>query len=77
MTGVQTCALPISSAQGFISTTFGASLGFLIGQQFNGSAAPMTVGFVLLGLAALVCVLFAERGRLFKARNPSPVLAPS
>ncbi|MDP3371210.1 MAG: MFS transporter, partial [Brevundimonas sp.] len=66
-----------SSAQGFISTTVGASLGFLIGQQFNGSAAPMTIGFVALGLAALVCVLFAEHGRLFKARNRPPVLAPS
>ena len=61
-----------SSAQGFISTTFGASLGFLIGQQFNGSAVPMTLGFIALGLAALICVLFAERGRLFKARNPPP-----
>lgn len=66
-----------SSAQGFLSTTVGASLGFLIGQQFNGSAAPMTVGFVALGLAALVCVLIAERGRLFKARNPPTVLAAS
>ena len=66
-----------SSAQGFISTTGGATLGFLIGQQFNGSAAPMAVGFVLLGLAALGFVLFAERGRLFKARNQAPVLSPS
>jgi len=66
-----------SSAQGFISTTVGASLGFLIGQQFNGSAAPMTVGFVTLGLAALACVLFAERGRLFKARNRPTALAAS
>lgn len=66
-----------SSAQGFISTTFGASLGFLIGQQFNGSAAPMTIGFVALGLTALVCVLFAERWRLFKQRNPPPIPAPS
>ncbi|MGV8930030.1 MAG: multidrug effflux MFS transporter [Brevundimonas sp.] len=66
-----------SAAQGFISTTFGASLGFLIGQQFNGSTVPMTIGFVCLGLMALVCVLFAERGRLFTARNPSPILAPS
>ena len=66
-----------SSAQGFISTTFGASLGFLIGQQFNGSAAPMAIGFVTLGLAALGCVLFAEHGRLFTARNRPPVLAPS
>lgn len=66
-----------SSAQGFISTTGGASLGFLIGQQFNGSATPMTVGFLALGLAALGFVLFAERGRLFKARNRAPVLAAS
>lgn len=66
-----------SSAQGFVSTTFGASLGFLIGQQFDGSTVPMTVGFVALGVTALVFVLFAERGRLFKARNPPPVLAPS
>ena len=66
-----------SSAQGFISTTGGATLGFLIGQQFNGSAVPMTLGFVSLGLTSLVCVLIAERGRLFKARNLVPVLAPS
>ena len=66
-----------SSAQGFISTTGGATLGFLIGQQFNGSAVPMTLGFVSLGLTALVCVLIAERGRLFRARNLVPVLAPS
>jgi DHA1 family bicyclomycin/chloramphenicol resistance-like MFS transporter len=66
-----------SSAQGFISTTFGASLGFLIGQQFNGSTVPMTVGFVALGLTALGSVLFAERGRLFTARNRPVVLATS
>ncbi|MFN3668942.1 MAG: multidrug effflux MFS transporter [Brevundimonas sp.] len=66
-----------SSAQGFISTTLGASLGFLIGQQFNGSTAPMTVGFVVLGVAALGFVLTAERGRLFRSQAPRPVLAAS
>jgi len=64
-----------SSAQGFISTTGGALLGFAIGQQFNGSAAPMAVGFVVLGVAALLCVLLAERGRLFTARNAPPAAA--
>jgi DHA1 family bicyclomycin/chloramphenicol resistance-like MFS transporter len=64
-----------SSAQGFISTTGGALLGFAIGQQFNGSAAPMAVGFVVLGVVALLCVLMAERGRLFTARNPRPATA--
>lgn len=66
-----------SSAQGFISTTGGATLGFLIGQQFNGSTVPMTVGFTCLGLTALGCVLIAERGQLFKARNLAPAPAPS
>jgi DHA1 family bicyclomycin/chloramphenicol resistance-like MFS transporter len=66
-----------SSAQGFISTTGGATLGFLIGQQFNGSTIPMTVGFTCLGLAALACVLVAERGQLFKARNLAPAPVPS
>lgn len=66
-----------SSAQGFISTTLGASFGFLIGQQFNGSATPMTLGFVGLGLLALTFVLLAEKGRLFSGRNtPATASAP-
>jgi DHA1 family bicyclomycin/chloramphenicol resistance-like MFS transporter len=65
-----------SSAQGFVSTTIGSTLGFLIGQQFNGSVTPMAVGFVVMGLTALGFVLVAERGRLFKAKHLPVVLAP-
>lgn len=64
-----------ASVQGFISTILGASLGFGIGQQFDGSTVPMSLGFTLMGLLALSAVLFAERGRLFKARHLAP--APS
>lgn len=64
-----------SSAQGFISTTAGSTAGFLIGQQFNGSVVPLALGVTICGLAALVAVLFAERGRLFTARNPLQVAA--
>lgn len=64
-----------SSAQGFISTIIGSLIGFAIGQSFNGSVVPMTMGFTVCGLAALVFVLFAERGRLFVARNPVPAAA--
>lgn len=64
-----------SSAQGFVSTTIGSTLGFLIGQQFNGTAAPMAIGVTVMGLSALVFVLIAERGRLFKARHLPPVPA--
>ena len=54
-----------SSVQGFVSTTFGSLTGFLIGQSFDGTAAPMTVGITTCGIMALVAVLVAERGRLF------------
>ncbi len=64
-----------SSAQGFISSIGGALLGFAIGQQFDGTTVPMTVGFALLGVAALALVLAAEQGRLFKARHLPPVAA--
>jgi DHA1 family bicyclomycin/chloramphenicol resistance-like MFS transporter len=64
-----------SSAQGFISTTVGSLLGFAIGQSFNGSATPMALGFTAMGLSALVFVLIAERGRLFKAKHLTPVAA--
>jgi DHA1 family bicyclomycin/chloramphenicol resistance-like MFS transporter len=64
-----------SSAQGFISTIAGSLLGFAIGQSFNGSAAPMAIGFTVMGAGALVFVLIAERGRLFRAQHLAPVAA--
>lgn len=64
-----------SSAQGFISTIIGSLIGFAIGQSFNGSVVPMTMGFTACGIAALLFVLFAERGRLFVAKNPVPAPA--
>ena len=61
-----------ASAQGFISTIGGALLGFWIGQHFDGSTVPMTVGFAVLGVVALLLVLGAEKGRLFKAHHLPP-----
>jgi len=63
-----------SSAQGFISTTAGSTLGFLIGQQFNGTVTPLALGITACGVLALIAVLFAEQGRLFTARHPTPVV---
>ena len=60
-----------SSAQGFISTTAGSLIGFLIGQQFAGSATPMAAGIAVCGAVAVVFVLVAERGRLFRAHHQS------
>jgi DHA1 family bicyclomycin/chloramphenicol resistance-like MFS transporter len=58
-----------SSVQGFVTTVGGALTGFMIGQQFNGSTVPMNLGFAGCGILALVMVLFAENGRLFRPHN--------
>lgn len=63
-----------ASIQGFVSTIVGSLLGFAVGQQFNGTTIPMSVGFTVFGLVALGWVLFAERGRLFRAHH-APVVA--
>lgn len=58
-----------SSVQGFVTTVGGALLGFYIGQHFDGTVVPITLGFSLCGLMALVIVLIVEKGRLF---HPAP-----
>ena len=55
-----------SSVQGFITTLGGALLGFWIGQSFDGTLVPLTLGYSVLGLAAIATVLVTERGRLFQ-----------
>ena len=55
-----------ASFQGFVSTAGGALVGALIGRQFNGSTAPLAMGAAVCGCIALLCVLIAERGRLFR-----------
>ena len=62
-----------SSAQGVISAVGGALIGFFIGQHFDGSTAPLTLGFTLCGLTAIGIVLWTERGRLFTAKHLPPV----
>lgn len=55
-----------SAMVGFVGTTGGAILGYFIGQAFNGTILPLTVGFALLGFASIVTVLITEKGRMFK-----------
>lgn len=54
-----------SSFQTFVRTVLAASIGAIIGQQFDGSVMPVALGFLLCGLAALALVLWCERGKLF------------
>ncbi|MET3924930.1 multidrug effflux MFS transporter [Devosia sp. 2618] len=50
---------------GFIQTVGGALIGGYTGQMFNGTTVPAATGYFLMGVLALVCILVAERGRLF------------
>ena len=55
-----------SSVQGFVTTVGAALVGFYIGQNFNGTVVPLTLGFAVCGIIALLLVLAAEKGRLFQ-----------
>ena len=65
-----------SSVQGFVTTTGSALLGFFIGQHFDGTTVPLSIGFILCGLLALGVVLVAERGRLFGTGRAMPASGP-
>ncbi len=58
-----------ASLQGFTSTLGGALVGGLIGWQFNGTTVPLAAGSLCCGLASLLFVLLAEKGRLFRGHH--------
>ena len=57
-----------ASIQGVISTIGGAVVGSLIGHQWSGSVFFLPAGAFCCGIAALACVLIAEKARLFRNR---------
>jgi DHA1 family bicyclomycin/chloramphenicol resistance-like MFS transporter len=61
-----------SSVQGFVTTLVGALLGFYIGQHYDGTAFPLTLGYSVLGWLAIVIVFITEGGRLFHSVNVQP-----
>lgn len=54
-----------ASVFGFIQTVGGALLGTYIGQHFDGTLVPNATGYVVMGVLVLICVLIAEKGKLF------------
>ena len=50
---------------GFIQTVGGALIGGYIGQLFNGTTIPVAAGYLSMGVLALICILIAEKGKLF------------
>jgi DHA1 family bicyclomycin/chloramphenicol resistance-like MFS transporter len=55
-----------SSVQAFMRLMVGSALGALIGQAYDGTALPLAMALLLAGIAALLLVVFSERGKLFR-----------
>lgn len=58
-----------SSLQGSLGNLLGTVLGTIIGQSFDGTTAPLYVGFTVAGVVALIAVYVTEGGRFFVARH--------
>jgi DHA1 family bicyclomycin/chloramphenicol resistance-like MFS transporter len=56
-----------SSIQTSIRMTTGAVMGALIGQAYDGTAGPLAAAMVACSCLGLACILFSERGKLFRA----------
>ncbi|MBY2929639.1 multidrug effflux MFS transporter [Sphingomonadales bacterium 56] len=54
-----------SSFQAFLTTALSSALGSVVGRAFDGTTLPLTLGMLIFGVAALLIVAFAERGKLF------------
>jgi DHA1 family bicyclomycin/chloramphenicol resistance-like MFS transporter len=61
-----------SSMIGFYTTIMGTIVGMVIGQAFNGTVLPLSVGFLATGVLSLVVVIWTERGRLFAPHHVDP-----
>jgi DHA1 family bicyclomycin/chloramphenicol resistance-like MFS transporter len=57
-----------ASVQGFITMLGAAAIGLFIGQHFNGSLVPLTIGFCACSLAGIAVISIAESGHLFRVR---------
>lgn len=62
-----------ASFQGFVTTVIGALLGFYIGQHFDGTVVPLTIGYSALGFVAILIVFITEKGRMFAPTQQRPV----
>jgi DHA1 family bicyclomycin/chloramphenicol resistance-like MFS transporter len=58
-----------ASVLGFISMLGATLIGFFIGQCFDGTLVPMTLGFFVCGTLAMGLIAWVEKFRLFQARS--------
>ncbi|WP_405053677.1 multidrug effflux MFS transporter [Sphingobium sp. MK2] len=60
-----------SSFQAFLTTALSSALGTVIGQAFNGTTLPLTLGMLVFGAISFLIVVWAERGKMFTRPNMS------
>lgn len=61
-----------SSFIGSYTTLVGAFFGAMVGQSFDGTVYPLTLGYLGLGIMTVIVVLVTERGRLFRPTHKEP-----
>lgn len=61
-----------SSYQSFAKTLLAATVGALIGQQYDGTTLPLAYAFLISAVIGLALVLWAERGKLFTRPGTAP-----
>ncbi len=61
-----------SSYQSFAKTLLAATVGALIGQQYDGTTLPLAYAFLISGVVGLILVFWAERGKLFTRPGTAP-----
>jgi DHA1 family bicyclomycin/chloramphenicol resistance-like MFS transporter len=65
-----------SSVQGVVGTVGAALLGFMIGQEFNGTATPFVVGTALCATIGFLIIVLTEPNRLFERLGGNRVEEP-
>ena len=63
-----------SSVQGMVGTIGAAAIGFVIGQQFDGTAVPFVVGTALCAAGGFLLIVLTEPKRLFARISKAPPL---
>ncbi|HCI46528.1 MAG TPA: MFS transporter, partial [Rhodospirillaceae bacterium] len=58
-----------SSFIGAVTTALAAFLGWMVGQAYDGSTLPISIGFACFGAAALAVTFITEGGRLFNSET--------
>lgn len=55
-----------SSVFGFINTVISTIIGVIIGQSFNGTTYPITIGFFVISILSIISVIIVEKSRFCK-----------